>query len=139
MPFVLDASMTMSWCFDDEATPATENVLRQLSHTGAEVPALWHFEVANVLAVGLRRQRITPDAASVFLARLKRLRIEVEVRDQPVTGEELLPITLEHGLTAYDAAYLELARRKHYPLAALDKRLVAAARKEGIQLLGQIQ
>lgn len=139
MPFVLDASMTMSWCFDDEATAATEDVLRQLAHMGAEVPVLWHFEVANVLAVSLRRKRITPEAARVFLARLKRLRIEVEDRDQPVTGDELLPLVLAHGLTAYDAAYLELARRKHYPLATLDKDLIAAARKEGIQVLGQVQ
>ena len=137
MPFVLDASMTMSWCFDDEATPATEDVLRQLSHEGAEVPVLWHF--ANVLAVSMRRQRITPDAARVFLKRLKRLRIKVEERDQPITGEELLPLVLAHGLTAYDAAYLELARRKHYPLATLDGLLIAAARKEGIQVLGQVQ
>jgi predicted nucleic acid-binding protein len=139
MPFVLDASLTMSWCFDDEATPATEDVLRQLPHMGAEVPILWHFEVANVLAVSLRRQRITPDAARVFLQRLKRLPIKVEDRDHPITGEELLPLVLSHGLTAYDAAYLELARRKHYPLATLDQRLIAAAYKEGIQVLGQVQ
>jgi predicted nucleic acid-binding protein len=139
MPFVLDASMTMSWCFDDEATAATEDVLRQLAYTGAEVPVLWYFEVANVLAVSLRRKRITREVASVFLARLKRLRIEVEDRDQPVSGEELLPLVLAHGLAAYDAAYLELALRKHYPLATLDKNLIAAARKEGIQVLGQVQ
>jgi predicted nucleic acid-binding protein len=139
MPFVLDASMTMSWCFDDEATAASEEVLRQLAHTGAEVPVLWHFEVANVLAVSLRRKRITLETASVFLARLKRLRIVVEDREQPVTADELLPHVLAHGLTAYDAAYLELARRNHYPLATLDKDLIAGARKEGVQVLGQVQ
>jgi predicted nucleic acid-binding protein len=50
-----------------------------------------------------------------------------------------LPLVLAYGLTAYNAAYLELALRKHYPLATLDKNLIAAARKEGIQVLGQVQ
>ena len=139
MPFVLDASMTMSWCFDDEATAGTEDVLRQLSFTGAEVPALWHFEVANVLAIAIRRQRISIEAARVFIERLQRLPIKVEERDQPVTSEELLPLAVAHGLTAYDAAYLELARRKRWPIATLDQRLIAAARKESIQILGQVQ
>jgi predicted nucleic acid-binding protein len=139
MPFVLDASMAMSWCFDDEATAVTEEVLRQLSFIGAEVPALWHFEVANVLSVSIRRQRISIDAARVFLGRLQRLPIKVEERIQPVRGEELLPLAVAHGLTAYDAAYLELALRKHYPLATLDRSLAAAARREGVQVLGQVQ
>jgi hypothetical protein len=52
MPFVLDASMTMTWCFADESTPYSRRVLQLLLNTYAEVPAVWVFEVANVLAVG---------------------------------------------------------------------------------------
>lgn len=59
MPFVLDASMTMSWCFADESTPYTRSVLASLLDTYAEVPALWCFEIANVLAINERRRRIT--------------------------------------------------------------------------------
>lgn len=103
------------------------------------MPALWHFEVANVLAIAIRRQRISIEAARVFIERLQRLPIKVEERDQPVTSEELLPLAVAHGLTAYDAAYLELARRKRWPIATLDQRLIAAARKESIQILGQVQ
>src|SRR5580658_10178909 len=128
MPFVLDASTTMSWCFEDEASPESDFVLRQIPFLGAEVPALWHFEIANVLAVSIRRQRISAEAANVFLHRLAKLRIKVEERIQPVTSEDLLPLAITHELTAY----LELARRKNYALATMDKKLLVAAQKEGI-------
>jgi predicted nucleic acid-binding protein len=139
MPFVLDASTTMSWCFDDEASPESDFVLRQIPFIGAEVPALWHFENANVLAVSIRRQRLSAEAANVFLQRLVKLRIKVEERIQPVTSEDLLPLAIAYQLTAYDAAYLELARRKNYVLATRDKKLLVAAQKEGIKVFGSVQ
>jgi hypothetical protein len=41
--FVLDNTVTMAWCFADEATPFTENLLNRLSSLtdSAIVPALW--------------------------------------------------------------------------------------------------
>lgn len=136
MPFVLDASVTMSWCFLDERSPKSESVLRELLDTHAEVPALWPFEVANALAAGIRRGRLDAAAADVFLRRLESLSIQVEVRAQPISGKDLMPLVLRHGLTAYDAAYLELARRKAYALATLDRHLIAAAPLEGVRLMG---
>jgi predicted nucleic acid-binding protein len=135
MPFVLDASATMAWCFLDEATPATRALLRKLTALGAVVPALWHFEVANILATAVRSKRISAYEARGFLNTLATLPIEAEKRKAPITGSDLLPLVLQHRLTAYDAAYLELARRKGYAMATLDRELIAAARQEGIPLM----
>ncbi len=137
MAFVLDASMTMSWCFDDESTPFTRSALATLLETYAEVPALWPIEVANVLAMGERKKRIDRDDSALFLRRLIRLDIRVQPELSVVEIEDLLTLTRRHGLTGYDAAYLELARRKRLPLATFDKDLLRAAPLEGVALLGR--
>jgi predicted nucleic acid-binding protein len=137
MPFVLDASMTMSWCFDDERTPETEAVLLQLSSTHAEVPTIWPYEVANALASSIRRRRMNYAQAEAFLKRLARLDVRVDDQVSTAVGLNLLPYISRHSLTAYDAAYLELAQRKGLPLATLDKHLIAAAPLESVYLLGR--
>ncbi len=58
--FVVDCSMTMTWYFEDEATPETDAILKRLKQTIAVVPALWPLEVASVLRIGVRRGRLTP-------------------------------------------------------------------------------
>jgi len=135
MPFVLDASATMAWCFLDEATPATRALLRKTPALHAIVPALWHFEVANILAMAVRRKRISAYESKVFLKKLDTLPIEAEFRKTPITGKDLLPFVLQHSLTAYDAAYLELAKRKGCALATLDRELIAAAQLEAVPLM----
>jgi predicted nucleic acid-binding protein len=137
MPFVIDASITMSWCFADESAPYSRGVLQSLLDTYAEVPALWLFEVANVLAVGERRQRITAALSDEFLKALSGLDIRIEPRTSPVASMDLLVLVRRYGLTAYDAAYLELAKRKGLPLATLDKELITAASHESVALVGQ--
>lgn len=132
MPFVLDASMTVSWCFADESTPYTRSVLASLLDTYAEVPALWMFEVANVLAVNERRRRITQTIADEFLETLAGLDIRVDQAIPRMSPKALLPLVQLYGLTAYDAAYLELAKRKGLPLATFDQDLIAAASQEGV-------
>jgi predicted nucleic acid-binding protein len=135
MPFVLDASMTMNWCFADESTPHSRRVLDLLLDSYAEVPALWSFEVANVLAVNEKRQRLTKAASSEFLQMLSGLDIRIDRSFPAVDGKVLLPLVWRYGLTAYDAAYLELAIRKGLPLATFDKEMIAAAPLEGVQLI----
>jgi len=136
MPFVLDASVTMAWCFADESTLYTRNILSLLLDTYAEVPALWTFEIANVLAVCERRKRITSAISEDFLRTLAGLDIRVE-QAPSVDANVLLTLARRYRLTAYDAAYLELAKRKNLPLASFDKDLVAAASQEDIVLLSQ--
>lgn len=78
MPYVLDASMTMSWCFADESSPSTQGVLRQIKETYVEVPAVWPLEIANVLVMGERRRRLTRVMADEFLQQVSRLDIRVQ-------------------------------------------------------------
>ena len=136
MQFVLDASMTMSWCFADESTPYGRSVLASLLDTYAEVPALWPFEIANVLAKNEKRLRITEVISNEFLLTLSGLDIRIDRSSPAADGKTLLPFVRRYGLTAYDAAYLELAKRRGLPLASFDKELIAAASLEGIPLVG---
>jgi len=135
MPFVLDASVTMTWCFQDEASPKTDDLLQELFIGGGIIPAPSHFEVSHILATGIRRKRITTDDARVFSRKLDTLPIEAEKRKAPITGSDLLPLVLQYGLTAYHAAYLELAKRKSYAIGTLDRERIAAALQEGISLM----
>jgi predicted nucleic acid-binding protein len=137
MPFVLDASMTMSWCFADERTPYSRSVLQSLLNTYAEVPSLWIFEVANVLALSERKRRISALVSDEFIQVLSALDIRTDQVNPFAAGNELLLLVRRHGLTAYDAAYLELAKRKGLPLATFDKELIKAANQESVALLGR--
>jgi predicted nucleic acid-binding protein len=131
--FVVDASMTLAWCFSDESTAFTEAVLDLLAN-GAEaiVPAIWAFEVANGLLVGERRKRMTSAQVTSVLQRIADLPISIEpIRVDRAFGPILL-LARNEQLTEYDAAYIELASREGLPLATLDDRLRRAARSAGI-------
>lgn len=133
MPFILDASVTMAWCFEDEATHETDSVLGQLAEDEAHVPALWGYEVANVLVGAERRGRITESRSTRFLELLTALPIRIDTGAQD--HNLLLGVARTHELSAYDAAYLALAERLGLALATLDGRLGQAASAAGVPLL----
>ena len=132
MPIVIDTSVTMAWCFEDEATDQTDSVLDRLRDEEAVVPALWQLEITNVLLVAERRGRITEAQATRFLDLLTQLQIRVDMSQTNVTAA--LATGRRHHLSAYDAAYLLLAERIAAPLATLDGTLIAAARTAGVDL-----
>ncbi len=134
-PFVVDASLTLAWCFADEANPYSRKVLAVLQTTHALVPALWPFEVANVLTMAERRGRITSEGTADFLERLRLLPIQVERREALWVCQQVLTLTRQHRVNAYDAAYLELATRERLALATLDGDLAKAARATGVPLV----
>jgi predicted nucleic acid-binding protein len=127
MSFVLDASVTMAWSFDDENHPFAALALSRMAGEGAAVPWLWWFEVRNALAISERKGRGTEERTTAVLRHLAELPISIDT-DPDEAGIFLL--TRKHGLTFYDAAYLELARRRRIPLATLARELEAAALKE---------
>jgi predicted nucleic acid-binding protein len=135
-PFVLDASMTLSWAFEAESTPFTVAVLRSLETVQALAPALWAFEVASVLSVAERRGRMNAAAQTAFLERLRSLPIAIEHRPAAWLAQQILPLARTHRIGAYDAAYLELAIRERLPLATLDGDLRRAASAAGVALVG---
>jgi predicted nucleic acid-binding protein len=134
MNFVLDASVTGRWAFADERTSLSQEMLERLKTGQATVPGLWWFEVRNLLIVNERRGRITEDSSEKFLDSLKTWAVIV---DSSPDSDEVMRLARTHGLTAYDAAYLELALRRGLQLATLDQRLAAAAHTEGISVAGE--
>ena len=133
--FVIDASVALAWCFDDEATEATRALLDRFEDGRAEVPSLWHLELANALAMGERKGRITPARASEFIALIDALPIVIDERTPSVALNSVLELSWRELLSAYDASYLELAMRRGVPLATKDNDLARAANHMGVTLL----
>jgi len=133
MSLVIDTSLTMAWCFEDEATAAADELLDQVVADGCVVPTLWRAEVANVLLVAQRRGRITAAQRDRFLLLLDRLAITVE--STPPDSAALVWLGEKHDLSAYDAWYLWLAARSGATLATLDARLGEAAQAAGVTVL----
>jgi predicted nucleic acid-binding protein len=132
---VLDASVALTWCFKNEATVAADRVLERLAAEAASVPAIWHLEIANVLALSERRRRITPAGSTEFIALLETLEIVIDEETPTRALGRVLDLAREERLTAYDAAYLELAMRLGVPLASKDGDLCDAAERLGVSVL----
>jgi len=132
MAFVLDASVTVCWAFDDEDHPDASLAFDRMRTEEGVVPGLWWFEVRDILIVNERRSRITESDTAAFLLSLSRLRIRV---DRVPEENGVLRLARAHRLSVYDAAYLELAQREGLPLGTLDADLRKAADGEGVALV----
>lgn len=136
MSLVLDSSVTLAWVYEEEATAAIRHVFTLVATEGAWVPALWRLEVANILEMGVRRRRTSAAFRDATLADLALLPIHLDGETDRQAWGETLRLAARHRLTLYDAAYLELARRRGFPLATLDAELRTAARAQKVLLLG---
>lgn len=133
---VPDASLTLTWCFEDEATPWTDGLLANLrAGDEATVPAHWPVEVANALLTAVRRARISRDKANRFFGDLRALPIRIDPESSESVFDQVFKLAEQYNLTIYDAGYLELAIREGLPLATLDSDLLKAARVAGVSLL----
>ena len=134
MPLVVDASVTLSWCFRDEHSEDAVRILRLLTVDAAVVPSLWPLEVANGLLVAERRGRLSADETM----QVREMLVDLPITLDEATFDEgfgsVLNLARERNLSAYDAAYLALAMREGLPLATLDDKLRAAATSVGVQL-----
>jgi predicted nucleic acid-binding protein len=135
MPFVVDASLALAWHFDDEVSEYADRVLERLRQDRAVVPSIWPLEVANGLLVAERRGRLSPARVARAVDLFQELPIFVfEVGAQVALGS-VLGLARAHELSAYDAAYLELAMREGLPLATQDDALRVAAERAGTPLV----
>jgi len=134
--FVADSSVTISWVALSQSSTATDHLLDDVA---AGIPftvsVLWMFEVANSLLVLMRRKRIDPDECSRARGILSRLTPIVDDEGPRFALGEITDLALKHGLSVYDAAYLELAIRKRLPLASRDADLNRAAKHAGVTTL----
>lgn len=131
--FVLDASIAVAWAFDDETDGRADDVAELMMDAFALVPSLWHVELANALATGLRRGRIDHDGITEFMASIGTFDIRTDVVT-PHTGRLALA-SAEHGLSAHDASYLVLAVDRALPLATGNRALARSAAAAGVSLL----
>lgn len=128
--FVVDASVSAAWFLPDEATPDTEAALQATATHELWVPALWLLEIGNLLLSAQRRKRINADKRRELALAASALRLRVD--REPVAIPALDDLAARHGLSAYDAAYLELALRRGLPLATRDAALAAAMAQAGV-------
>lgn len=133
---VVDASVTLSWCFPDEQTPVALNVLDRLNAgEQALVPAFWSVEVLNSLLIGEKRGRISPEQTEAFLSTLRAIGPALDSASPEQVFGPVQALCRAHRLTPYDALYVELAMRTQSPLATLDQPQKEAARVLGIECL----
>lgn len=135
--FIIDCSITMAWLFADERTAETESIQERLILESVLVPSHWYLEVANVLVMAEKRKRISAADSTQFVQLLETLDIVSDSELGAETFDILIPLCRSHGLTSYDAAYLDLAMRRQLPLATLDDELRRAAVSVGIPVLGK--
>jgi predicted nucleic acid-binding protein len=133
--FVVDASVTLAWCFEDEHTPELLALLSRVTVEGAVAPQLWPLEALNGLLSAQRRGRIDAAGRRELLAQLHQLPITIDPETAGQAWSAVQALAEANALTAYDAAYLELAARLGVPLATRDRLLVAAAERLGVPLL----
>jgi predicted nucleic acid-binding protein len=131
---VVDASLALAWCFPDEASDYADAVLVALEGKTMLVPCVWSLEIANALLVGERRQRLNEAEIKQFTTLLESLSLVQDTRAVAKHVHDVLPLARTHGLSAYDAAYLELSIRHSAPLATLDAKLQNAAKFAGVTL-----
>lgn len=129
---MLDASTTLAWCFEDETTAPAASMLERLRDQEALVPPLWLLELANGLVVAERRGRISRAESTRFLRLVGELPIRVDQTSTLDLASSVMNLARDYELSAYDAAYLELALRLGQPLATLDERLRSAADRAGV-------
>lgn len=136
MSLVIDSSMALAWYFQNERTSKRMAVLSRVTQRGAIAPVIWPLEIANSLRTAMRRQRITTDFRNEALEAIRMLPVQLDDETNEQMWSIAVGISDRLGLTVYDATYVELALRLGLPLATLDLEIIAAARRESIELIG---
>lgn len=135
MPFVVDASVVGAWLLPDEENALADETLARMADDDAFAPDLLIHEIRSILLSAERRGRISSDLIYSGLARLRALPLQLS---GPGDDSEVVRLSREYQLSAYDAVYLALAVLEQLELATLDRKLAAAARKESVRLLGPL-
>ncbi|ACP21519.1 hypothetical nucleic acid-binding protein (plasmid) [Sinorhizobium fredii NGR234] len=136
MSFVLDASIAASWFLPDEESEAAETLIAALAVAPGLVPALFWFEVRNLFVMAERRGRVNPGSALAMTLSLRGLPLQDGGFGNDVS---VVDLALKHGLSGYDASYVALAKSTELPLATVDRRMAAAARGEGLKIVGPLE
>jgi len=130
---VLDAAASLAAVLPERHSQAARAILLRVAESGAVVPAIWHLEVGNSLLAAERRGILLGTQREEILKRLAVLPISTDQETAPRAWSDTIGLARDYGLTLYDAAYLELARRRGVPLATFDAALLRAASVVGVR------
>lgn len=132
---VIDASAMLCWCFEDETPPNANALLARMKQEGLCAPSNFPLEIVNTLRVGERRKRITAIEASAFAEIVEALGVEIDSETTSRAWTDIRQLSMREEISAYDAAYLELAMRRGATLASFDKGLLGAAKANKVPTL----
>ncbi|MDO8361120.1 MAG: type II toxin-antitoxin system VapC family toxin [Devosia sp.] len=132
---VADASIILAWAYGEPNAHLATPVLRRIARDGAVVPPIWPMEIANSLELSVLRKRISIVQSDELRADIRQLAIRIEELSVQRIWDDVSALSRMHGLTIYDASYLELAVRQQLPLASFDQQLADAARAAGVPVL----
>jgi predicted nucleic acid-binding protein len=133
--FVLDASIVLTWCFPDEESKKAQEVAERIAAGDRVIVPAWRHEMLNALLVGEKRKRLTPELTQAFIDDLVRLPVDIDIPSSSTVFNLVQALCRKHGLTPYDAAYLESAMREKNGLATVDQDLRRAAAAERVELI----
>jgi predicted nucleic acid-binding protein len=134
--FVVDASVGFSWVYRDQATPETDQLLVEVeSGIPVTVPSLWFLEMANTLLIAERRHKINAMERKAAVNRLRALQFVVDGEAMQSAFDHITDLAQKHGLSIYDAVYLELALRQNMPLASRDAALRKACERCSLKVI----
>ena len=136
MSFVVDNSVALAWCFEDEHTRAVMDLLDRVAESGAFAPSLWPLEALNGLLMAERKKRVDAKRRHRLCGFLRALPVTLDTETADQAWTATIRLAERYRLSVYDAAYLELAQRRNLPLATLDKDLIKAGEALGLAVLG---
>jgi len=130
MNLIVDASVVVKWLMPEQGSDRAAELMRlPLSAPDSLVP-----ECLNALRKKVLRRELTQDAAVDAAQLLSVAGITLE-STQPFAAD-ILVLSMQLSLPAYDCAYLALARRREGVLITADARLVARCRQPDAAELG---
>lgn len=131
---VADASFCGAWILTDESSESADQLLTEIVKGSVElvVPALWHYEMNNLLRSAHRRKRLNEEDARESLELLNQVPLTIEDLPEAPARKRILHLALQFNLSSYDASYLELADRHKIPLHTADAKLMVAAKQLGL-------
>jgi predicted nucleic acid-binding protein len=135
--FVVDSSIALAWCFEDEHTQPIIALLDRITETGAWAPSLWPLETLNGLLMAERKKRLDSGRRQRLASFLRALPVTLDMETTDHAWTVGVRLAERYGLTTYDAAYLELAQRLKLPLATLDEELIRAGKSLRVAVLGK--
>lgn len=129
--FVIDASYVLSFLLPSENTPEAENLFNQFQQQKISLiaPILLSYEIANALKTNVMRKKISGKQAHNLLSAFKLLNIKQE----PIHFKDILKTAIDNNVSAYDASYLVLAKKKRVKLLTLDRKLKQLILKPGFK------